>query len=87
MQLTAQTASQGQAQERQTAPEPFAHHTWWAPGQGWKTLRKNLRLIIQPAVLYGLLAPWLGVFPLPSLHQGFQSLMAMMNGLHGFVPV
>jgi hypothetical protein len=83
----AQTVSQGEAQERQTAQEPFSHHKWWDQGKGWKNLLNNLRLIIQPAVCYCLLSPWLGVFTLPSLHQGFRSLMALMNDFHGFAPV
>ena len=74
-------------QEQQTAQEPFAHHKWWDQGQGWKNLLNNLRLIIQPVVFYCLLSPWLGVFALPSLQQGFQSLIAIMNNFQGFVPV
>jgi hypothetical protein len=62
-------------------------HKWWDQGKGWKNLLNNLRLIIQPAVFYCLLSPWLGVFALPSLQQGFQSLIAMMNNFQGFVPV
>ena len=84
---TAQTTSKAEKQEPQTAQEPFTHHKWWDQGQGWKNLLNNLRLIIQPAVLYCLLAPWLGVFALPSLQQGLQSLIAMMNNFQGFVPV
>jgi hypothetical protein len=69
------------------AQAPFSQHTWWDQGKGWKNLLNNLRLIIQPAVFYCLLSPWLGVFALPSLQQGFQSLIAMMNNFQGFVPV
>jgi hypothetical protein len=29
----------------------------------------------------------LGVFALPSLHQGFRSLITLMNDFQGFVPV
>jgi hypothetical protein len=84
---TAQTTPQEEEQERQTARAPFSHHKWWDQGKGWKNLLNNLRLIIQPAVFYCLLAPWLEVFVLPSLHQGFRSLITLMNDFQGFVPV
>jgi hypothetical protein len=86
-QRPAQTASQPKEQERQTAQAPFAQHKWWDQGQGWKHLLNNLRLIIQPAVFYCLLSPWLAVFPLPSLQQGFSTLTALMNDFQGFAPV
>lgn len=82
-----QTTSEKEKQEQQRAQAPFSHHKWWDQGKGWKNLLNNLRLIIQPAVFYCLLAPWLGVFALPSLQQGFQSLITMMNNFQGFVPV
>jgi SRSO17 transposase len=84
---TAQTTSKAEKQEQQAAQEPFAHHKWWDQGKGWKNRLNNLRLLIQPAVFYCLLSPWLDVFPLPSLHQGFRSLMVLMNDFQGFVPV
>ena len=40
-------------------PERFAEHRWWDPGQGWKNILTNLRLILQPYVFYCLLLPWL----------------------------
>jgi hypothetical protein len=74
-------------QRRQREQDQFARHQWWDQGKGWKNLLNNLRLIIQPAVFYCLLSPWMVVFALPSLQQGFQSLIAMMNNFQGFVPV
>ena len=73
--------------EQQREQGPFSQHTWWDQGKGWKNLLNNLRLIIQPTVFYCLLSPWLRVFALPALQQGFQSLIAVMNNFQGFVPV
>jgi hypothetical protein len=83
----AQTASQVEEQERQTAQKQCAHHTWWDQGQGWKNRLNHLRLLMQPAVFYWLLSPWLSVFAFPALQQGFRSLIAVMNNFQGFVPV
>ena len=85
--LTVQTTSEEEKQEQQTAQELFARHKWWDQGKGWKNLLNNLRLIIQPAVFSCLLSPWLCVFTLPALQQGFRSLITMMNDFQGFVPV
>ena len=84
---TTQPTSQEEQPERQTVQEPFAQHKWWDRGTGWKNLLNNLRLIIQPTVFSCLLAPWLGVFALPSLQQGLRSLVTLMNNFQGFVPV
>lgn len=67
--------------------DAFRRHPWWDPGTGWKNLLNNLRLIIQPYVYYCLLHPWLHVFPLPSLTDGFLHLQDKMNGFQGFIPV
>jgi hypothetical protein len=85
--MPAQITAQQEEQGRQGAQEPFTQHTWWDQGTGWKNLLNNLRLIIQPAVFSCLLSPWLEVLALPSLHQGFRSLMALMNDFQGFVPI
>ena len=57
----------------------FATHKWWDTGIGWKNLLNNLRLIIQPLVLFNLLKPWLEVFSIPQLSFGFLQLIALMN--------
>jgi len=50
---------------------------------GWKHLLNNLRLVIQPWVMFNLLQPWLKVFPIPQLSMGFVRLIALMNHFQG----
>ncbi len=47
----------------------------------------NLRLLIQPYIYGCLLSPWLALFPLPGLREGFGQLLSCMNGFSGFLPV
>jgi SRSO17 transposase len=37
----------------------FSLHPWWDEGTGWKNLLNNLRLVLQPFVLFNLIRPWL----------------------------
>jgi SRSO17 transposase len=65
----------------------FSQHPWWDEGTGWKNLLNNLRLVLQPFVLFNLIRPWLQVFPIPALSLGFSRLIALMNYFHGAVPI
>jgi len=65
----------------------FSRHPWWDEGTGWKNLLNNLRLVLQPFVLFNLIRPWLKVFPIPALSLGFSRLIALMNYFHGAVPI
>jgi hypothetical protein len=40
-------------------------------GNGWKNTLNNLRLIVQPLLLFWLIYPWLDVFPNADLLLGF----------------
>jgi len=64
----------------------FAQHRCWDAGKGWKHLLNNLRLVMQPFVLFNLIQPWLEIFPSPRLSLGFPQLIAVMNQLHGAIP-
>jgi SRSO17 transposase len=64
----------------------FATHEWWDNGNGWKNLLNNLRLIIQPFVLFNLIKPWLKVFPIPHLSFGFLRLISLMNWYRTALP-
>ncbi len=64
----------------------FQEHPWWNQHKGWKNVLNNLRLIIQPTVFCCLITPWLSVFPIPSLKQGFLTLIALMNQFNAYVP-
>jgi hypothetical protein len=54
---------------------------WWDNGKGWKNILNNLRLIIQPFTLFNLIYPWLTVFPLPQLYEGFFKLQSIVYNL------
>ena len=62
-------------------------HLWWDEGTGWKNLLNNLRLVLQPFVMFNLIRPWLKVFPIPALSLGFSRLIALMNYFHGALPM
>ncbi|PSB59983.1 IS701 family transposase [Chroococcidiopsis cubana CCALA 043] len=49
-------------------------HPWWDDGNGWKNILNNLRLILQPFTLFNLIYPWLTVFSIPQLFNGFSQL-------------
>ncbi len=60
----------------------FAEHSLWNKNYGWKNILNNLRLIVQPFVLFNLIKPWLKVFSIPKLSLGFSYLINIMNTLH-----
>jgi len=64
----------------------FREHEWWDFGRGWKNLLNNLRLVIQPFILFNLIKPWLRVFPISLLSAGFSTLIALMNRMRGAIP-
>lgn len=64
----------------------FRQHQWWDEGQGWKNILNNLRLIIQPVIFFHLITPWLNVFQIPMLKQGFFHLINIMNKFNAYVP-
>lgn len=69
---------------RPSLPDPqstFASHPWWDNGKGWKNILNNLRLVIQPFILFNLIYPWLTVFPIPQLSLGFSKLQAIVYRL------
>ncbi len=65
----------------------FSTHPWWIEGTGWKNWLNNLRLILQPFVLFNVIRHWLKVFPIPALSLGFSRLIALMNHFHGAIPL
>ena len=59
----------------------FSLHPWWDHGNGWNNILNNLRLIIQPFVLFNLIKPWLTVFTITQLSDGFCTLQRIVNNL------
>lgn len=59
----------------------LASHPCWDNGKGWKNILNNLRLVIQPFILFNLIYPWLTVFPIPQLSLGFSKLQSIVYRL------
>jgi SRSO17 transposase len=59
-------------------------HQHWNHQTGWKNTLNNLRLIVQPLLLFWLIYPWLDVFPNSNLLLGFNQLISAMNGFKPF---
>ena len=64
----------------------FTLHQQWSNRAGWKTTLNNLRLIIQPAILFWTILPWLDIFPNRSLLLGFHQLITAMNRFSFYLP-
>lgn len=48
---------------KQTNSVDFSNHQQWNHDSGWKNTLNNLRLIVQPLLLFWLVYPWLNIFP------------------------
>jgi hypothetical protein len=64
----------------------FKQHQWWDKGVGWKNVLNNLHLVIQPYIFFNLITPWLKIFNIPFLQQGFLHLINIMNEFEAYVP-
>ncbi|QKQ72004.1 IS701 family transposase [Nostoc sp. TCL240-02] len=62
----------------------FSHHQQWNHNSGWKNTLNNLRLIVQPLLLFWLIYPWLDIFPNSHLLLGFNHLICAMNQFKPF---
>lgn len=62
----------------------FSQHQQWNLNGDWKNTLNNLRLIVQPLLLFWLIYPWLEVFPNSNLWLGFNQLISAMNGFKPF---
>ncbi|BCL38128.1 IS701 family transposase [Nostoc sp. MS1] len=62
----------------------FSNHKQWNHDSGWKNTLNNLRLIVQPLLLFWLIYPWLNVFPNSDLLLGFNHLIFTMNQFKPF---
>jgi SRSO17 transposase len=64
---------------QETSHVNFSNHQQWNHESGWKNVLNNLRLIVQPVLLFWLIYPWLDVFPNSQLLLGFNDLITAMN--------
>ena len=62
----------------------FFNHQQWNSAIGWKNTLNNLRLILQPLLLFWLILPWLDIFPNSHLLLGFNQLISAMNRFKPF---
>lgn len=76
----------------------FSNHQQWNHDSGWKNVLNNLRLIVQPLLLFWLIYervsggiitpeishPWLDIFPNSNLLLGFNHLIIAMNQFKPF---
>ena len=56
----------------------FLQHRDWNHEQGWKNGEQS-RLRLLPWVSYNALKPWIAVFHVPKLAEGFDALVERMN--------
>ena len=62
----------------------FSTHHQWNHESGWKNVLNNLRLIVQPLLMFWLIYPELDIFPNSNLLLGFNHLISTMNQFKPF---
>lgn len=80
-----QSLSNSQLQTKDSTSN-FTLHKQWSNKVGWKTTLNNLRLIIQPSILFSMILPWLDIFPNRSLLLGFHQLISTINQFYFYFP-
>ena len=73
-----------QAETKENSSVHFATHKQWNSENGWKNTLNNLRLIVQPLLLFLSIYPWLDIFPNSNLLLGFNQLINAMNRFKPF---
>jgi SRSO17 transposase len=68
-----------ETKEPESQEGDFSEHRQWDHKGGWKNVLNNLRLVVQPLLLFWMIYPWLDVFPNSRLLLGFNHLIAAMN--------
>ncbi len=72
------------ANSKETSPVHFSSHQQWNHESGWKNTLNNLRLILQPLLLFWLIHPWLAIFPNSHLCLGLNRLIHAVNQFKPF---
>lgn len=62
----------------------FANHQQYNSASGWKNTLTNLRLIVQPLLLFWWILPLIDIFPNSHLLLGFNQLISAMNRFKPF---
>jgi SRSO17 transposase len=77
--LALNKASQLPTKLEENSDVDFYNHKLWNHECGWKNTLNNLRLILQPLLLFWLIYHWLNIFPNSDLFLGFNHLISAMN--------
>ena len=77
--LALNKASQIPTKLEENSDVDFYNHKLWKHECGWKNTLNNLRLLLQPLLLFWLIYPWLNIFPNSDLFLGFNHLISAMN--------
>jgi SRSO17 transposase len=77
--LALNQSAQVQPKSKKNNSVNFPNHQQWNHESGWKNVLNNLRLIVQPLLLFWLIYPWLDIFPNSNLLLGFNHLISAMN--------
>lgn len=77
--LSLNQSRQLEVEARESSDVDFSNHPQWNHESGWKNTLNNLRLIIQPFLLFWSIYPWFSIFPNSHLLLGFNHLIAAMN--------
>jgi SRSO17 transposase len=77
--LSLNKSAQVKTETQENSHVDFSNHQQWNHECGWKNVLNNLRLIVQPLLLFWLIYPWLDIFPNSQLILGFNHLIATMN--------
>lgn len=64
----------------------FSNHEQWNHQTGWKNVLNNLRLVVQPLIIFWLIQPWLEIFPNCDLLLGLHQLIYQMNQFQAYFP-
>ena len=77
--LALEQSAQIEAEVQKSNFVNFSNHQQWNHESGLKNVLNNLRLIVQPLLLFWLIYPWLDIFPNSNLLLGFNHLLNAMN--------
>jgi SRSO17 transposase len=82
--LSLNQSSKIPANAKENKPVNFSNHQQWDHENGWKNILNNLRLIVQPLLLFWSIHPWLDILPNNNLWLGFNQLISAMNQFKPF---
>jgi len=82
--LALNQSHQIQTEKQKSNKVDFSNHQQWNHASGWKNVLNNLRLVVQPLLLFWLISPWLDIFPDSNLLLGFNHLISAMNQFKPF---